>query len=184
MGAGDIEVHRETETVSFLILSHFASLSIPTSFLTEPTRSCIRLRKTFLLVDAEHGLKKTDITLLGHLAEKGIAHQIVLSKVDKLLFPHAKPPSPQRLSTNLLHLRSVCEDIRQTLQPDSGRTARSSGDIICCSSEKEIQSLGLPRGKLGIDALRWAILSASGLDCDENGQKKKFETYTMENDGT
>ncbi|KAM3416786.1 hypothetical protein BST61_g8378 [Cercospora zeina] len=53
-----------------------------------------QLRRTYVLVDAEHGLKQTDVQLLVHLRKQGIAHQVVLSKVDKLLYPDSKFPGP------------------------------------------------------------------------------------------
>lgn len=133
-------------------------------------------------MDAEHGLKASDVTLLQLLSEHGVSHQIILSKVDKLLFPNASPPSPQRLSKNLIHLRNVCEEIQYRLQPESGRLSRTHGDILCCSAEKEIQGVGVGRGRLGIDALRWAALSACGLDCDEAGNVKQQGSYKVLDD--
>lgn len=141
--------------------------------------TCARLRRTFLLVDAEHGLKSTDISLLEHFRDRGIAHQIILSKVDKLLYPHAKAPSPQGLSNRLLKLRDVCENIRKQVQPDDYRGPKALGDILCCSSEREGQNLGAGRGKLGIDAVRWAVLSATALDCDEAGRPRGIGDYTV-----
>lgn len=136
-----------------------------------------RLRRTFLLIDSEHGLKSSDVALLRDLASRGISHQVILSKVDKILFPHSRLPSPQRLSANLLQLRSICEEIRLKLQPEDGRMSRTLGDVLCCSAEKEIQAVGVGRGKLGIDAVRWAVLSGTGLDCDEHGERRRFEGF-------
>lgn len=138
-----------------------------------------RLRRTFLLIDAEHGLKSADKQLLEHFRDKGISHQIILSKVDKLLYPRSKQPGPESLSNKLMELRSLCEDIRKTVQPEDWRGPKALGDILCCSSEKEITGHGLGRGKLGIDALRWAVLGAAGLDCDAHGNPKQAEQYTI-----
>lgn len=132
-----------------------------------------QLRRTFVLVDAEHGLKNTDIQLLTHLRQQGISHQVVLSKVDKLLYPNAKPPSPRRLSSNLLKLKDLCGSIRQRLNQEAGDGRKHSLDILCCSAEKGLDERNRRR-KLGVDEVRWAVLSACGLECDDQGQRKKM----------
>ncbi|KAK4982518.1 hypothetical protein LTR66_009226 [Elasticomyces elasticus] len=136
-----------------------------------------QLRRTFLLVDCEHGLKSSDQELLASLRKGAVQHQIILSKVDKLLYPSSHPPSAQKLSNNLLKLRHICEDIRKQIQPEDERGPKASGDILCCSAEKGLQFDGDKRnggGRLGIDALRWAVLSAVGIDCDEAGVRRTF----------
>ena len=130
-----------------------------------------QLRRTFVLVDSEHGLKATDVQLLTHLRQQGIAHQVVLSKVDKLLYPAAKPPGPQKLSNGLLKLRDLCGSIRQRLNQEAGGRDLML-DILCCSSEKGLDEKNRHR-KLGIDEVRWAVLGACGLECDEQGNKKR-----------
>ncbi|GAB7340495.1 hypothetical protein MBLNU457_6918t1 [Dothideomycetes sp. NU457] len=134
-----------------------------------------QLRRTFVLVDAEHGLKGTDKEILTFLARQGIGHQVLLSKVDKILFPGPKAPSAGRLSRNLMMLREIAEGIRQEVT--EAAEGRMLGDIICCSSEKEVRALGGGNGKMGIDAVRWAALSACGLESDEHGRKKSMQTY-------
>ncbi|KAF2400883.1 hypothetical protein EJ06DRAFT_412170 [Trichodelitschia bisporula] len=52
-----------------------------------------QLRRAFVLVDAEHGLKSSDRALLTMLRDLGTPHQIVLAKVDKWLSPR-----PRRLT--------------------------------------------------------------------------------------
>ncbi|KAK5114409.1 hypothetical protein LTR85_010231 [Meristemomyces frigidus] len=132
-----------------------------------------QLRRTFVLVDAEHGLKNTDIQLLTHLRQQGISHQVVLSKVDKLLYPGAKPPGPVRLSNNLLKLKDLCASIRHRLNEEAGDGRKHALDILCCSAEKGLDERNRHR-KLGVDEVRWAVLSACGLECDEQGQRKKM----------
>jgi len=134
-----------------------------------------QLRRTFVLVDAEHGLKSTDREILSFLARGGIGHQVLLSKVDKILFPGAKAPSAGRLSRNLMRLREVAEEIRQEVT--EAAEGRVLGDIICCSAEKEVNALGGGKGKMGIDAVRWAALSACGLESDEHGRKKSMQAF-------
>lgn len=37
---------------------------------------------------------------------------------------------------------------------------------------------GMPKaGRLGVDAVRWAVLRACGLDCDEQGRPRHYETF-------
>ncbi|KAK0270014.1 hypothetical protein LTR35_014480 [Friedmanniomyces endolithicus] len=130
-----------------------------------------QLRRTFVLVDAEHGLKRTDVEFLTYLRRRGIAHQIILSKADKLLYPAAKPPGPLKLNNGLLKLRDLCGSIRSTLNEEAGgRDAMV--DILCCSAEKGLDERNRHR-RLGIDEVRWAVLTACGLECDEHGYRKK-----------
>ena len=136
-----------------------------------------QLRRTFVLVDAEHGLKKSDVALLTNLRTEGVPYSIVMSKVDKLLHPGSKPPGPTKLENCLTKLRVACDDVRSTLREafDDGRDVRD--DILCCSSEKSLDERSGWRAKLGVDELRWAILNASGLESDEMGMvKKKLKT--------
>jgi GTP-binding protein len=135
-----------------------------------------RLRRAFLLIDAEHGFKNSDEQILEILRESGTPHQIILSKVDKIIYPRAKRPSPEKLHDNLLHLRDICEEVRDRAQPNGNRGSIVSSDIICCSSEK-----GVERGrKLGLDELRWAALQAAGLECQDNGRKRDTNSGLLE----
>ena len=120
------------------------------------------MRRAFLLVDAEHGLKNADAQLLDILHKNNVPHQIILSKVDKILGIKSKTPSNEKIDRRLRELRDVCMHIQHTL--NSRPTA--SQNILCCSAEKSLE-----RGKmLGVDAIRWAALSTSGLESDEHGK--------------
>lgn len=132
-----------------------------------------QLRRTMVLVDAEHGLKATDIDILTHLRRKGISHQIVLSKVDKLLYSNTKAPGPQRLHNKLLQLRELCASIRQRLDDETEDSKQTTGDILCCSAERSLDDRQ-PNRKLGVDEIRWAVLSACGMESDEFGQRKRL----------
>lgn len=128
-----------------------------------------RLRRTFLLIDSEHGPKTSDLSLLHHLRNSGIQHTIILSKIDKLLYPDPKPPSPQKLHNKLLRLHSIIDNLKQELE-------QPNAEILCVSAEKELPVEGMPRGgRLGVDAVRWAVLRACGLECDEKGNKRERE---------
>jgi GTP-binding protein len=60
-----------------------------------------QLRRTFVLIDAEHGLKSSDVALLSHLRKEGVAYSVIMSKVDKLLHPNSKVPGPEKLRNGL-----------------------------------------------------------------------------------
>ena len=131
-----------------------------------------QLRRTFVLVDAEHGLKSSDAAILTHLRRKGISHHIILSKVDKLFYLGAKAPSPQKVSNNILKLRDMCASIRQKLDAEAGDGRAGAVDILCCSAEKSFNTMSRHR-KLGVDEVRWAVLSACGMECDDDGRRKR-----------
>ncbi|KAK5113839.1 hypothetical protein LTR62_003223 [Meristemomyces frigidus] len=141
-----------------------------------------QLRRTFVLVDAEHGLKGSDVEIITHLRRQGIAHQIVVSKVDKLLYPGAKAPGPERLSNGLHKLNALCADMRKELNREAGDGRDSMMDVLCCSSEKRLGGGfgGQKQRRIGVDEVRWAVLSACGLDCDQRGGRRR----TMEEDYT
>jgi GTP-binding protein len=134
-----------------------------------------RLRRVFLLIDADHGLKAADEHMLDILHEAGTAHQIVLSKSDKILYPYSSPPTPIRLYKNLVRLREQCDKIRAKVLPEGKRSASAMSDIICCSSEKSIDK----NKRLGLDDLRWAVLKASGLEADEMGRKQSMDSSML-----
>lgn len=132
-----------------------------------------QLRRTFVLIDSEHGLKSSDIALLTHLRKEGVPYSVVMSKVDKLLHPNSKPPGPQGLSNALTKLAKARDDVRAELKEafDDGRDVWD--DILCCSSEKSLDERSGWRVKLGVDELRWAVLSACGLESDETGAVRR-----------
>ena len=116
-----------------------------------------RLRRAFLLVDALHGLKRSDEELLSLFRQHAISHQIILSKVDRILFPKGTP-SPARLERNLPELERICEELRIEVQPGIRDGPEALGEIVTCSSETVISG-----SKLGINNVRWAVLAATGL---------------------
>ncbi|KAJ9635098.1 hypothetical protein H2199_008584 [Coniosporium tulheliwenetii] len=113
-----------------------------------------QLRRAFLLIDAEHGIKTADEQLLTLLRENGVPHQVILSKVDKLISPGSKLPSPDKLAANLQKLRTLCEETRK----------------------KSIEA----GKKLGIDGIRWAVLQAAGLECDAHGRRRISQVHVLE----
>ncbi|KAK3054079.1 hypothetical protein LTR09_004857 [Extremus antarcticus] len=130
-----------------------------------------QLRRTFVLVDAEHGLKKSDLEILVHLKRAGVPCQVVLSKVDKLLWAGPRAPGAQRLQNRMGMVEELRRKIGRVVDEDAGDGRKGLlGDVLCCSAEK-----GLGGGrKLGVDEVRWEVLKACGMDCDEGGQRRQY----------
>lgn len=119
-----------------------------------------RLVRTFVLIDSMHGLKRSDESLLQALRENAISHQIVLSKVDRILFPKGRDPTHQMLLRNATALQQTAGSIRAKLDAMNVAGPKPLGEILACST-----AASLERGKwLGINNLRWAVLSATGLN--------------------
>ncbi|WP_026942410.1 ribosome biogenesis GTP-binding protein YihA/YsxC [Hellea balneolensis] len=92
------------------------------------------LRRVFLLIDSRHGIKDSDLELMGMLDETAVTYQIIMTKVDKL-----KKGELDKVLT-------------KTLKAIAKRPA-AFPKIICTSSEKkhglddlraEIATLALP----------------------------------------
>ena len=96
-----------------------------------------------MLVDALHGLKRSDEEILSLFRQNAISHQIILSKVDRILFPRS-PPSRARIERNYPELKRICEQLK--------------GKIVTCCAEATLEGK-----KLGINGVRWAVLAATGL---------------------
>lgn len=121
------------------------------------------LRRTFVLIDSEHGLKRTDIQLLSSFREMDIPYQVILAKVDKLLFPSVRIPSEEALNKKLKELEDVMVKMRERLGSYGGDGGSALGEVIACSSEKRING---KRG-VGIDAVQFAVLRAVGMELTE-----------------
>lgn len=135
-----------------------------------------RLKRAFLLVDARHGLKSSDEVLLAELRRNAVSHQIILSKVDRILMPGPKTPSKRRLQDYILKLNDQYKNIRAKIQSGNFDGPEALGEIISCSAEK---SLGRGR-RPGINQIRWAILAATGLD----KEKRLLQAIRTMGDGT
>ncbi|KAL4912545.1 P-loop containing nucleoside triphosphate hydrolase protein [Aspergillus aurantiobrunneus] len=120
-----------------------------------------QLRRAFLLIDSEHGIKPTDAAILGLFRQYAIPHQLILSKVDKLLVKKKTKPTSVPSAEKLAGLQATLANLRPIVQPN-GRTEGPGalGELLTCSAETPIGE-----GRfLGISSIRWAILSAAGLD--------------------
>ncbi|TAQ84772.1 hypothetical protein B7494_g6898 [Chlorociboria aeruginascens] len=120
-----------------------------------------QLKRTFLLIDSLHGLKDTDRVILKSLKNLRVPFQVIMSKVDKVILH--KPPKHQAMATNFAQLRQLMEQVKEVIQPSSEDDGGAIGEVIACS---EYTAGGRrTRGpKMGIDAARFAILRAAGLE--------------------
>lgn len=116
-----------------------------------------QLRRAFLLVDVLHGLKRSDEEILSLFRQNAISHQIILSKVDRILFPKSRP-SIARMERNSPELDCICENLKGKIQPGNGDGPEALGEIVTCSAEATLEGK-----KLGINNVRWAVLAATGL---------------------
>ncbi|KAJ5259523.1 hypothetical protein N7478_012504 [Penicillium angulare] len=121
-----------------------------------------QLRRTFILVDSEHGIKQQDADILQLCRHNGIPHQIILSKVDKVLSKSKKQLKTGVSTASIQRLAKMLQDMKPLVQPDAriSEGPGSLGELITCSSEVPIGSGQF----LGINTVRWAILSAAGID--------------------
>ncbi|KAI4105798.1 MAG: hypothetical protein L6R37_002545 [Teloschistes peruensis] len=142
-----------------------------------------QLSRTFVLVDSLHGPKQSDVALIQALQESAISHQVVLSKVDRILFPKGRV-TKEILESNANVLQIQAENIKARLDTMEAVGPKALGEIVACSA---ISSLG--RGRLlGINNLRWAVLKATGLTITrrdpmaldmDNGKREGAEPATL-----
>ena len=122
-----------------------------------------RLRRDFVLIDASHGLKNSDEILLRSLRESAISHQVILSKVDRILFEGIKGTRPDlaegKFQSNIAELRRICEQVRAQIQPRKSDGPEALGEIVSCSADKNLDK----KAKLGLNQVRWAVLAAAGI---------------------
>ena len=123
-----------------------------------------RLKRAFLLVDSKHGLKQSDKELLGMLRQHAISHQVVLSKVDRVVCGGSRTPNDDQLRARSDSLREICGNIRKEIQPIDSEGPVALGELVACSAEKSVDGK-----RIGINNLRWAVLTATGLDNRSTG---------------
>lgn len=87
------------------------------------------LRRVFLLIDSRHGMKDSDLELMGMLDETAVTYQVVMTKVDKLK-------------------KGELEKVLAKTQKAIAKRPAAFPEIICTSSEK----------KSGLDELRAEIV--------------------------
>ncbi|GLI75842.1 hypothetical protein PoHVEF18_004108 [Penicillium ochrochloron] len=121
-----------------------------------------QLRRAFILIDSEHGIKQNDADILGLFRRYAIPHQIILSKVDKILAKNKKQIKTGASAIGIQRLQDLLHKLKPKVQPDPsvGDGPGALGEILTCSADTPIG----PGRVLGVDAVRWAILSAAGID--------------------
>ena len=124
------------------------------------------LRRVFVLLDAEHGVKDKDRSILASLRLAGVSHQVILSKMDKLYIPKASEVRKVGKGTKLKSkgtvagLRGKMRELLPDIKPPVGGGAL--GEILACSSEVLVEGK-----RLGIEDVRFAVLKAVGLEGEE-----------------
>lgn len=124
------------------------------------------LRRVFILIDASHGLKDSDRSILASLRLAGVSHQLVLSKMDKLYIPAAPGLKRAGKSAKIKPrgdpgvLRAAMRNLLPDIRPPAGGAAL--GELLACSAEV----LGEGR-RLGVEEVRCAVLRAVGLEGEE-----------------
>lgn len=133
-----------------------------------------RLRRAFILVDSEHGIKQNDADILALFRRYAIPHQIIVSKVDKVLAKKKKQVKTGASAVSVQRLQKMLEELRPVVQPDPrvSEGPGALGELITCSAEIPIG----PGQVLGVNAVRWAILSAAGIDGSLEGGHLAPET--------
>lgn len=118
-----------------------------------------QLKRAFLLIDAEHGIKVSDRQLLALFEEQQVPYQVILSKADRVILPGNRRPSPAALESRISELRRTMETVKDAIQPSPEHGAYGVGEVIACSSEKWVEGQ-----RMGIDAVRHAVLQAAGME--------------------
>lgn len=116
-----------------------------------------------MLVDARHGLKSSDEAFLAELRRNAVSHQVILSKVDKILLPGPRIPSRSALNNYTQRLDRIYQSVRAKIQPGRLDGPEALGEIISCSTEKTLERGRRP----GINQVRWAVLAATGLNIEK-----------------
>lgn len=89
--------------------------------------------------------------------QNAISHQIILSKVDRILFRKSRP-SLARMERSYPALDLICDQLKGKIQPGNGDGPEALGEIVTCSAEATLEGK-----KIGINNVRWAVLAATGL---------------------
>ena len=140
------------------------------------------LRRVFVLLDAEHGVKDKDRDILAALRLAGVSHQVILSKMDKLYIPkaddvkHVGKGAKAKSKGSVAAFRARMQDLLPDIKPAVGGGA-ALGEILACSNKVVVEGK-----RLGVEDVRYAVLKAVGLEGEERRgftaskkEKKKVE---------
>jgi GTP-binding protein len=114
-----------------------------------------QLRRAYVLVDALHGVKDSDRLLLDYLKDTGVSYQILLVKIDRIIFNSAG-----KLAADWEARGQKVKDSMEALIQESGTGGLA--DVLAVSAKYAWD--GTEKGeRIGISALRWSILVATGI---------------------
>lgn len=142
-----------------------------------------QLKRAFLLVDAEHEIKASDRQIIRMLQELQVPFQVVLSKVDRILFSKngKKFPSGEVLQKRLERVHETALKVKELVMPSAEDEGKGVGEVIAICSQNPVD--GKP---VGIDQLRFAVLRAAGLELQQKSIDSSVvvdETVPYEGDG-
>lgn len=130
-----------------------------------------QLRMAFVLIDSQHGPKATDWQLLSALRSKDIPHQVILSKIDKILLEESAPARTAltaKVEPRLQNLDDSLLEFQRSLASRHGDEGIALGEIIGCTTKRNIYGRNL-----GIDAIRFAILRAAEMEWNKSVKPRK-----------
>jgi len=140
-----------------------------------------RLRRIFILIDAEHGVKEADLQLLRLIQTTKKPFSIIATKADKIYVPKAKNPQEIRLvNSSNQQPKSIgsFESIRKSLQEIAKAVGPVGADeVIACST-----SVSINRRLMGVDGVRWAMIKAALDGKTKPDQTSKPITDVKENE--
>ncbi|KAH8599654.1 P-loop containing nucleoside triphosphate hydrolase protein [Bisporella sp. PMI_857] len=113
-----------------------------------------QLKMAFLLIDATHGMKNSDHQLIKMFRERRIPFQVVFSKVDRMLFDQKSTPRKVVLEDRIANLQEEMMNVRRVIDPRKGEHGWEPW-------MDEEESIGK---RYGVDAVRFAMLKAAGLE--------------------
>ena len=119
-----------------------------------------QLKRVFVMLDALHGVKDSDLRMLDLLRSRGISHQVIASKCDRIRKGRVAKTA---LTEALWKMRNVA-------QPSSRRGGLVGlGEILAVGALGDGKKNDDVKDKtmIGIEEVRYAVLRAAGL---ENGK--------------
>ena len=125
------------------------------------------LKRAFVLIDVEHGMKETDKIMLQLLKSNGIPHQVLLSKADKIFNQRRKYSVVKKeiLERQGEKLKEVMLDTRRQFEKIKEAGPPPFGQLLAFSTKnRTLKHITNEKGEnMGISAIRWAILVATGM---------------------
>ncbi|CAG8976392.1 hypothetical protein HYALB_00012539 [Hymenoscyphus albidus] len=121
-----------------------------------------QLKRAFLLLDASHGIKKSDKQIIELFKERSVPYQIIFAKADRILFVGSRrEPGKWVMQNRINQLRKAMEAVKDIVQPSPEDDVLGVGEVLACSSERWVNG-----ERMGIDAVRFAMLQAADLQSE------------------